>query len=256
MIERYRHFPFPLNIYAHLLVRNGCNLDYLHYGLFANEGATFAEAQAHSTELLLERLLPPPARLLEVGTGMGATMSLLLARGYDVTGVNPDPSQISVAQERFGVGDRITCSRWEDFEPASQWDQIVFQESAQYIAPADIFSRAARLLRAGGQLLILDEVGLRRGYEGEQGLNLLSDLKSCAASNGFRLDEELDLSKLAAPTLAHMLRAADELRGELLEQVGASEEQIDALNASNEAYRQKYADGRYGYVRLLFTLPS
>ncbi|MDP3619550.1 MAG: methyltransferase domain-containing protein [Ramlibacter sp.] len=253
MIERYRHFPFPLNVYAHLLVRSGCNLDWLHYGLFASENDSFAQAQAYSTQLLLERLVPAPARVLEVGTGMGATMDMLQKRGYEVTGVNPDPGQIAYANERFATGDRIVCSRWEDFVPHQQWDQVIFQESAQYIAPNDIFGGAARALKPGGKLLILDEVGLRRAYEGEPGLNLLSDYMAAGAAHGFTLDEHLDLSKLAAPTVDHMLKSADELRGELIGQVGATAEQIDGLNASNEVYREKYRDGRYGYARLVFT---
>ena len=256
MIAHYRQFPFPLNIYAHLLVRSGCGLDYLHYGLFATGTETMAQAQAHSTQLLLQRLPPAPARLLEVGTGLGATMALLLARGYEVQGVNPDPSQIAFAQQHFNVGDRIACSKWEDFRHnGAAFDQVIFQESAQYIAPNDIFSGAARALRSGGSLLILDEVGLRRGHEGEQGLNLLSDLLACAQREAFTLEEHIDLSALAAPTIDQMLEASQRLRGELLGEVGASAEQVDALDASNRSYREKYADGRYGYALLRFRKP-
>ena len=45
----------------------------------------------------LEHECPPPTRIFEVGCGNGATASMLLARGYDVTGVDPSESGVRVA---------------------------------------------------------------------------------------------------------------------------------------------------------------
>lgn len=257
MIEQYRHFPFPLNVYAHLVARGGGALEYLHYGLFAPGCATLAEAQAYSTRLLLQRLPLPPARILEVGTGLGTTLARLRDLGYEASGVNPDPHQIAHAQQRFGVGGHIACSRWEDFDAAGRrWDAIVFQESSQYIAPAQVCSRAAQLLGPSGVLLVLDEVALRPPPSGERGLHLLTDLCDAAAASGFALLEHLDLSSLAAPTVDHLLRMTAALRDELQSQLGVTAQQLDALDRSNEDYRRKYADGRYGYALLRFALTA
>lgn len=256
MIEQYRHFPFPLNVYAHIVARGGGSLDYLHYGLFAPGCSGIAEAQAHSTRLLLEQLPPPPARVLEVGTGLGTTLARLRERGYDASGINPDPHQVAYAAQRHGLGPHIACTRWEDFDGGGRrWEAIVFQESSQYIAPAEVFSRAARLLEPGGMLLILDEVGLQPAPPGEPALNPLGALLEAAAANGFAVQEQRDLSGLAAPTVDHLLRMTASLRAELQSLLGVTGQQLDELDRSNEAYRQKYADGRYGYALLRFTLP-
>lgn len=255
MIEQYRLFPFPLNVYAHIVARGGGPLDYLHYGLFAPGCSGIAEAQAHSTRLALQQLPQPPVRILEVGTGLGTTLARLRELGYDASGVNPDPHQVAYAAQRHGLGPHIACCKWETFDAGGQlWDAILFQESSQYIAPADIFSRAARLLRPGGTLVILDEVGLRPPPPGETGLNLLATLLEAAAASGFTLQKRQDLSQLAAPTVDHLLRMTAALRDELRSELGVTAQQLDALDRSNEAYRQKYADGRYGYALLRFSL--
>jgi SAM-dependent methyltransferase len=242
----YRHFPFPLNVYAHIVAHGGATLDYLHYGLFAPGCDDIAQAQAHSTQLVLQHLPKPPARILEVGTGLGATFARLTALGYDVTGVNPDAHQIAYAREHFGAGDRIACSRWEDFDTAGrEWDCVLFQESSQYIAPSDIFARAPAPM-----VLIVDEVRLKPQAEG---LNLLADVLAAATSSGFDLREHVDLSQMAAPTVDHLLKMTGELRGELQALLGVTAQQLDELDRSNESYRRKYADGSYGYALLAFT---
>jgi SAM-dependent methyltransferase len=253
MIEQYREFSFPLNVYAYLLDREEHKLDYLHYGLFGEGCVELAQAQAYSTRLVLDRLPATPARILEVGTGLGATLAKLLSLGYEATGVNPEAPQIAFAQARFGVGSMIVCSRWEEFEPASGgFDTVLFQESAQYIDPQNIFSKAHDLLADEGTVLILDEVALRRDSPGEQGLHLLSDLLGVAARCGFALVEHVDLSALAAPTVDHMLGLVDKYRDGIQQDLGVPVAQIDALNQSNRNYRQKYRDGRFGYALLKF----
>ncbi|MBI5275294.1 MAG: methyltransferase domain-containing protein [Burkholderiales bacterium] len=245
MTAPYRHFPFPLNVYAHIVAHGGATPDYLHYGLFAPGCETIAQAQAHSTQLVLDHLLPPPARILEVGTGLGATFAKLQQRGYEVTGVNPDAHQIAYAKEHFGTGEGIVQSRWEEFDAGGrQWDAVLFQESSQYIAPHDIFSRAPAPM-----VLIVDEVRLKPQATG---LNLLADVLQAAQANGFTLSRHIDLSQMAAPTVDHLLHMTALLRGELMAQLGVSAQQLDGLDRSNEDYRRKYADGSYGYVLLAF----
>jgi len=253
MIEQFRGFAFPLNVYAYMLHLEWGKVDYLHFGLFAPGEDDLARAQERSTALVLERLPAAPARILDVGIGLGTTLAALVRLRHDVTGITPDAHQVQVAQERFGIGSRIVCSRWEDFEPGPRhYALVLFQESAQYIAPQDIFARAHEWLAPGGTLQIQDEVGLRRGNPGEPWLNLLSDYLSAASAHGLVLTEQVDLSAQAAPTPIYILNLVEKHRPSLQRDLGGSHEQIDALNQSTHLYKQKYGDGRYGYALLRF----
>jgi cyclopropane fatty-acyl-phospholipid synthase-like methyltransferase len=253
MIEHIRGMAFPLNVYAHMLYLEWGKVDYLHYGLFEPGQADLGTAQARSSRLVFDRLPSAPARILDVGIGLGTTLAALVELGHDATGITPDIRQARVAQERFGIGSKIVCSTWEEFPEAGQpHDLILFQESAQYIDPKNIFAKAARLLVDGGMLQIQDEVGLRRNAADEPGLNLLADYLAQAPAHGLVLEEQIDLSAQAAPTLRHMLALVDKHRPALRQDLGVTEQQLDALKESNRLYEQKYADGRYGYALLRF----
>ena len=65
----YRDFYYPLNVFMHILMHEEGAVRYLHYGLFERDDDSIDVAQERSTELLLSRLPPPPARLLDVGVG-------------------------------------------------------------------------------------------------------------------------------------------------------------------------------------------
>ncbi len=74
---------------------------------------------------LLERIrqiVPPPARILEVGTGTGAIAILLEAYGYNVLGIDADTAVIEKAKElteyfhascQFRVGDGFNLTEYE-----------------------------------------------------------------------------------------------------------------------------------------------
>src|SRR4051812_17622954 len=98
----YRDFYYPLNVFMHVLTKEEGRVDDLHYGLFESPDESIGAAQARSTELLLSRLPPPPARILEVGIGLGTTLDRLVRLGYDALGITPDAQQIAIARARFG----------------------------------------------------------------------------------------------------------------------------------------------------------
>src|SRR5262245_62427434 len=79
----YREFCYPLNVFMHILSREEKRVRRLHYGLFEDGDDRIADAQERSTSLLVEHLPPPPARILEVGAGLGTTLAFLLAVGHD-----------------------------------------------------------------------------------------------------------------------------------------------------------------------------
>src|SRR5260221_6629044 len=151
----YRDFYYPLNVFMHILTHEEGGVDYLHYALFEHEGERIGAAQEHSTELLLSRLPRPPARLLEVGIGLGTTLLRLTRLGYDAEGITPDEKQIAMVRERFGEELRVRCVAFEALEAEARYDVLVFQESSQYIDAQTLFARARDL---APPVLVLDEV--------------------------------------------------------------------------------------------------
>lgn len=252
LLQHLKTFSFPLNVYAYVLAMEPEGLRYLHYGWFEDQSESIAVAQERSTRELLAWLPAPPARLLEVGAGIGTTLALLRERGYDACGITPDQAQIDFMRIMHGGDFPVSQVRFEETDtPPGTLDCILFQESSQYIALDQLFSRTAILLRPGGRVILCDEVLLGEPEPGEY-LHSLAHLKSAAAGLGFSLVEERNLSSQAAPTTDFLLSATARHREDLLRLFDTSDEQIDALDESNRQYRRKYASGKYGYVVLCF----
>lgn len=247
-----RDFPYPLSVFLHVLAREeGGVLGLgLHYGLFEEKGESLAAAQARSTALLIERLPPPPASLLEVGIGLGSTLDRLTRLGYDAEGIGPDERQVAAARSNFGSV-RAHVAPLETFDPGRRYDAIVFQESAQYIESGALFERTRRLVTPGATVVVLDEFALRP-VDRPGSLHRLDRFREAAGRDGFRLEEEVDLSRAAAPTVDYFLDRLPRHRESLVAALDLSEGQVDALVESGKAYRDLYASGSYGYRLLRF----
>jgi len=245
-----RDIAFPLNVYARALELEEGRAEALHYGLYETPDMPTPAAQRCSTELLW-RHLPPPCRLLEVGIGFGTTLARLVAAGYAATGITPDAAQVACARDRHGEGLPAVCVRLEDFagEPGS-WDGLLFQESAQYIDPLDLFTQADRLLTGRGEILIADEFALRRTVPGRDNRHLLPHFVGLAGRFGFAVVEQLDLSRRAAPALDSLLRVLPRHAETLKRDLDIPTEALDALNAVHAARRREYDEGRAGYFLL------
>ncbi|MFA7241860.1 MAG: bifunctional class I SAM-dependent methyltransferase/GNAT family N-acetyltransferase [Sulfuricellaceae bacterium] len=252
----YKDFTFPLNVYAHVLEKEEGQVNYLHYGLFDHEGVSAGEAQDNSTKLLWQHL-PPPCKLLEVGIGLGTTLARLCSAGYGATGITPDASQIVYAKKRYGDYLPAVCSKLEDYiEASGQWDAMLFQESAQYVDPVDLFEAASRLLVADGKMVVLDEFALRRTESHKEGLHDLEHFLRLAERAGFTLETRIDLSLSATPTLDWLLAAVKRHSDSLRRELGVAQDTLDALEASNNIYHEKYANGQFGYFLLSFKRAS
>jgi hypothetical protein len=239
----YRDFYYPLNVFMHILTLEEGSVSALHYGLFERPDEPIAVAQERSTELLLSRLPAPPAALLEVGIGLGRTLERLTRMGYDVEGITPDEKQIAMAP----AGLRIHHSAFESFETDRTYDAIVFQESSQYIDAARLFSRAREL---APRVLVVDEFALREAPS----LHPLDRFLTEAELHGFRVAEEIDLSKQAAPTVAYFTARLPRYRERLIADLGLTDAQVDELIDNGERYFASYGDGTYGYRFLDFVL--
>jgi SAM-dependent methyltransferase len=249
-------FPFPLNVLVHVLLREEGRVSAMHYGVFEHDGESIVEAQERSTDLLLARLPPPPARLLEVGIGLGTTLARLIRRGYAADGLTPDPGQVSFARRRFGDAIPVVEAAFETFESddpsPNPYDAVLFQESSQYIDTDALFRRARALTRPGGALLAIDEFALRP-VDLPAPLHRLDHFLAVANREGFRLEEDLDLSRQAAPTIAYFLERIPRHRTAIERELEVDGASIDALLTSGERYRDLYRSGAYGYRLLRFS---
>lgn len=242
----YRDFYYPLNVFMHILTHEGGSVSWLHYGLFDSPDESLTTAQERSTAMLLERLPPPPASLLEVGIGLATTLDRLTRLGYDVTGITPDEKQIAMARAKYGDSIDAACSAFESFEPGRTYDTVLFQESSQYIESEALFAKAAQLTR---RVVVLDEFSLAP-VDSPGALHSLADFLAAAQRHGYRVKEQIDVSAKASPTIEYFTARLPRYRDRLIADLGLTGQQIDDLIASGEAYVQRYRDAVYGY-RLL-----
>jgi SAM-dependent methyltransferase len=240
----YREFQFPLNVFMHMLTLEEGSVTYLHYGLFDDPGDSIATAQERSTELLLSRLPPPPARVLDVGVGIGTTLAKLTRLGYQAVGITPDESQASAVRARHGDAVEVVQVAFERLFPRG-YDVVVFQESSQYIDTAALFAKSREITNS---VIVLDEFSTEAGGT----LHDLAEFVKTAASFKFRLVEETDLSPRAAPTIDYFLERLPRYRPILERDLGLGAEQVDGLIDSGRDYRERYRRGAYVYRLLRF----
>lgn len=250
----FKNFIFPLNVYAYAIQLQEGKVQYLHYGLFQNDKTSLQAAQQFSTDLLIKKLPPPPCRVLEVGIGLGTTLSLLSRMGYHIHGITPDSQQIAFVR-KFLRDATVSVSNdsLESFtDDPESFDFLFFQESAQYIDPIVIFNKALDLLSVSGDLLIIDEFALKSEQKSVAKLHLLKTVLALAERFGFELVEQLDLTAMAAPTLDYLLHLTQTHRHRLMNDLALTEEQLILLDRSNYDYRNRYISGYYGYALLHF----
>ncbi len=240
----YRDFQFPLNVFMHVLSLEEGGVTYLHYGLFDDPADSIAKAQERSTELLLSRLPPPPARVLDVGVGVGTTLARLTRLGYDAVGITPDESQASVVRARHGDDVNVVRVGFEHLFPRP-YDVVLFQESSQYIKTVPLFAKAREIT---SNILVLDEFAT----DANATMHELGEFMRTAAAFKFRNVEDLDLSARAAPTIDYFLERLPRYAAALERDLGLDAKQVGELIESGRQYRERYRGGAYVYRLLRF----
>jgi SAM-dependent methyltransferase len=101
--------------------------------------------------------LEPPARVLDVGCGIGWTTRFLDEWGFDVTGIDIAPARLRVARdisERWGGGARFACADMDAFDLGERFDlALVFDALHHSDRPRAVVANVARHLRLGGWAL-------------------------------------------------------------------------------------------------------
>lgn len=243
----YRDFYYPLNVFMHILTAEEGGVDYLHYGLFEHEDEPIGSAQERSTRMLLDRLPPSPARLLEVGIGLATTLNRLLSLGYDAVGITPDEKQIAMARARYGEAIPVQAVAFESFESDRKFDAIVFQESSQYIDSEALFAKAETLSTL---LIVLDEFAMQP-LDTPGALRTHASFIEAATRHRFEIVEDLDLSKMSPPTVRYFIKRLPAHRQRLIADLGLTNEQVDDLIVSGERYVERYLKGIYAYRLLM-----
>ena len=146
--------------------------DHIHHGYWEDDEAP-AAAQENLIARLAERAaVPRGGHVLDVGCGLGGS-SFWLARhlGCSVQGITISPAQCAMAATRAreeGLSERVSfavvdANRLE--LPAESFDAVWVIECSEHLADkADFLRRAARVLRPGGRLVLLDHVASDRRW--------------------------------------------------------------------------------------------
>jgi SAM-dependent methyltransferase len=103
-------------------------------------------------------------RVLEVGCGTGQLTRSLLARGLEVTAIEPGRRLLELAERNVRGAGRVEFvnARFEDSEvPSTHYDAVFAAASFHWIDPEISWEKAARLLAPGGTLALIQYCGLR-----------------------------------------------------------------------------------------------
>lgn len=210
----YTYLPEPFCYYKGIL-----KSDHLHFGLWREDNSQLSieEAQQAMFEYLLSFFPPPPAKVLDVGCGLGLSAYLLAQKGYKVTAVAPSQEMTHYAQQTYG-GNGIDfevlgfLDKHEVVFAQEQYDILFFQESSQYISPLDaVMKKSRQLLKDKGFLIICDEVCYDKSIKHETAVHLFNDFLITFAENGFRITENKKIGKIIFPTYDFVIQGLTKL---------------------------------------------
>lgn len=263
--ERVRQLETPFQIFRFMT-----GSEHLHFGLWADADDpapdAIAQAQAAMTAKLAEHLLPPPAKVLDVGCGIGGTALGLAEKGYTVDALAPPPGLIRYANEvaaERGLAERARFHATGFLEvpvPAEPFDIALSQESLQYIHPlVDTLRHLFASLRPGGRLVVGDQVLRALEGRGMVQFHVSEEVRELAAEVGFELVHHEDITAAATPTVANAVRYLERHRDAIVaffqdtQPAIAADLQVCIDNGKQEA--QAYAHGQLGYELFVWDRP-
>ena len=187
----------------------------IHRELWGPGVTSAGEAVHHTHALVLDHVAPAHRRVLDLGCGVG-TAALYLAerRPVEVVGVSISPAQINLA-EQFAARSKplqgsvrfVTADFTDLPDELTGFDLAFAIESFVHADPAAAFFRqAARALRPGGVLVVIDDVRVtdssdprlddfRTGWHVSSLLSV-QEAARLAADAGLELEESTDISSL------------------------------------------------------------
>jgi tocopherol O-methyltransferase len=193
--------------------------EHLHHGYWIHGDETKETAQVQLIEHLAQTAnITPGGKILDAGCGFGGS-SIYLAKRYqaEATGITISPVQVETANQaaqKARVNAKFLLMDAEAMEFNTLFDAVWSVESiAHYQDKERFFASAAKLLKPGGTLAIIDwfkKANLKPGeYEKflrpiEKGmlveLRTMEEYESLLASNGLKIMKSEILNKNCAKT--------------------------------------------------------
>jgi SAM-dependent methyltransferase len=119
-------------------------------GSFGDDAELYDRVRPPYPDELIDALVRDrPATVLDVGCGTGIASRLLMARGCDVLGLEPDPRMAAVAR-RHGVRvEEATIEEWDAGD--RRFDLLSAGQAWHWVDPIRGARKAATVLRPGGR---------------------------------------------------------------------------------------------------------
>ncbi len=123
----------------------------------ADGKAAYFRLHRHRFAAMLRAMDGPRGEVLEVGVTPGHFTELLVQSGFQVSGVDLDPTRRQALWDRLGVEVRRANLEREPLPyPDERFDWLVFSEVIEHLlySPLPVLREFRRVLRPGGRLLI------------------------------------------------------------------------------------------------------
>lgn len=253
MKEKHLILPEPFCFYKAILKG-----DHLHFGLWPsnNPELTGEEAQQNMFEHLVTFLPGPPAKILDVGCGLGYSANLLALKGYEVIAIAPSCELVEYARKKYrssGVVFEI-LDYFKDNDSIfakSSYDVVLFQESTQYLHPLnDAIKKTLYLLRDKGLIIICDEICYNLSIKPETLIHMESDYITSLSNNSFVIDKNENLSESVKATYDFVIDNFTANFDKTIAACNNNKQGIDSLRSFLDGWKKQknwYSEGKIGY---------